>query len=183
MNLQLNGKTALVTGSTAGIGLAIATALAEEGASVIVNGRTEERVESAVKRSGATYGIAADLGTESGARAVTARFPELDILVNNLGIFEAKPFEQISDDDWRRFPASRHHASNPAPQQPRSRRCANVLAWRLRPVGPPDLRAVSRLHCSTATEPLISLHLVHRVEPVDVFGNCDRQDGLPGERC
>lgn len=103
MNLQLNGKTALVTGSTGGIGLAIATALAEEGASVIVNGRTQERVDSALKRSGATYGIAADLGTESGARAVTARFPEVDILVNNLGIFEPKPFEQISDDDWRRF--------------------------------------------------------------------------------
>jgi NAD(P)-dependent dehydrogenase (short-subunit alcohol dehydrogenase family) len=103
MNLQLEGKTALVTGSTAGIGLAIANALVKEGAITIVNGRTEERVAQAMKASGAAHGIAADLGTESGARAVTARFPEVDILVNNLGIFEMKPFEQIPDDDWRRF--------------------------------------------------------------------------------
>ena len=103
MNLQLDGKTALVTGSTAGIGLAIATALAKEGAAVIVNGRTQERVDEAVRNSGAAHGIAADLGTEAGARAVGARFPSVDILVNNLGIFEPKPFEQISDDDWRRF--------------------------------------------------------------------------------
>jgi len=103
MNLQLDGKTALVTGSTGGIGLAIAAALAAEGASVIVNGRGQERVDRAMKRIGAAYGIAADLGTEDGARAVTARFPELDILVNSLGIFEPKPFEAISDDDWRRF--------------------------------------------------------------------------------
>jgi hypothetical protein len=103
MNLQLNGKTALVTGSTAGIGLAIATALAQEGASVIVNGRTQERVDSAMKSSGAAHGIAADLGTESGALTATSQFPEVNILVNNLGIFEPKPFEQISDDDWRRF--------------------------------------------------------------------------------
>ena len=103
MNLHLNGKTALVTGSTAGIGLAIATALAAEGASVIVNGRTQERVDSAVKKSGAAHGLAADLSTESGARDVVTRFPYVDILVNNLGIFEPKPFEEISDDDWRRF--------------------------------------------------------------------------------
>ncbi|HEV3332722.1 MAG TPA: SDR family oxidoreductase [Bryobacteraceae bacterium] len=103
MNLQLEGKTALVTGSTAGIGLAIAKALVREGAITIVNGRTEERVAGAMKASGAAHGIAADLGTEGGARAVTARFPEVDILVNNLGIFEMKPFEQIPDDDWRRF--------------------------------------------------------------------------------
>jgi NAD(P)-dependent dehydrogenase (short-subunit alcohol dehydrogenase family) len=103
MNLQFDGKTALVTGSTAGIGLAIATTLAGEGATVIVNGRTQERVDGAVRSSGAAYGIAADLGTEAGARAVIARFPSVDILVNNLGIFEPKPFEQIDDDDWRRF--------------------------------------------------------------------------------
>lgn len=70
---------------------------------MIVNGRTQERVDSALKMSGAAHGVAADLGTENGARAVTARFPEVDILVNNLGIFEPKPFEEISDDDWRRF--------------------------------------------------------------------------------
>ena len=103
MNLELGGKTALVTGSTGGIGLAIAAALAAEGASVIVNGRTQERVDRAMQKSGAAHGIAADLGTESGASAVIARFPEVDILVNNLGIFEPKPFEEISDDDWRRF--------------------------------------------------------------------------------
>ena len=103
MNLQLDGKTALVTGSTAGIGLAIATVLAKEGAAVIVNGRTQERVDDAVRNSGAAYGIAADLGTEAGARALSARFPSVDILVNNLGIFEPKPFEKITDDDWRRF--------------------------------------------------------------------------------
>jgi NAD(P)-dependent dehydrogenase (short-subunit alcohol dehydrogenase family) len=103
MDLDLKGKTALVTGSTAGIGLAIATALAKEGAAVIVNGRTEERVDRAVRISGAAHGIAADLGTEAGARAVIERFPAVDILVNNLGIFEPKPFEEIPDDDWRLF--------------------------------------------------------------------------------
>jgi len=103
MNLQLEGKNALVTGSTAGIGLAIATALAKEGAAVIVNGRTQERVDKAMKTSGAANGIAADLATEEGARTVIARFPVVDILVNNLGIFEPKPFEEIPDEDWRRF--------------------------------------------------------------------------------
>lgn len=103
MNFQLDGKTALVTGSTAGIGLAIATALAKEGAAVIVNGRTQERVERAIRTSGAADGIADDLGIEAGARAVIARFPAVDILVNNLGIFESKPFEQIPDEGRRRF--------------------------------------------------------------------------------
>src|SRR4051794_8527969 len=103
MDLQLNGKTALITGSTAGIGLANTKALAREGASVIVNGRTQQRVDEAVRVSGAAHGIAADLGTEQGAREVIERFPSIDILVNNLGIFEPKQFEEISDDDWRRF--------------------------------------------------------------------------------
>jgi len=103
MDLQLNGKTALVTGSTAGIGLAIAQTLAKEGASVIVNGRTEQRVQAAMKTSGAAHGIAADLATEAGASKLIAQFGEVDILVNNLGIFEPKPFDQIPDDDWRRF--------------------------------------------------------------------------------
>jgi NAD(P)-dependent dehydrogenase (short-subunit alcohol dehydrogenase family) len=103
MDLQLQGKTALVTGSTAGIGLAIATELAREGAAAIVNGRTQERVDAAIRSSGAAYGIAADLGTEAGAEALFAQFPEVDILVNNLGIFEPKPFAEIPDADWRRF--------------------------------------------------------------------------------
>jgi NAD(P)-dependent dehydrogenase (short-subunit alcohol dehydrogenase family) len=103
MNLGLQGKTALVSGSTAGIGLAIATALAREGAQVIVNGRTRERVDKAIEVSGASHGIAADLGTEAGTHAVMERFPAVDILVNNLGIFEPKPFDQIADEDWRRF--------------------------------------------------------------------------------
>jgi NAD(P)-dependent dehydrogenase (short-subunit alcohol dehydrogenase family) len=80
MNLQLEGKTAPVTGSTAGIGLAIATTLASEGVAVIVNGRTQQRVDEAVRKSGAAQGIAADLGTEAGARAVIERFPAVDIL-------------------------------------------------------------------------------------------------------
>lgn len=103
MDLQLKGRTALVTGSTAGIGLAIATALAREGAGVIVNGRSQERVDRAIAASGAAEGIAADLGTAEGARAVIARFPAVDILVNNLGIFEAMPFLEIPDADWLRF--------------------------------------------------------------------------------
>jgi NAD(P)-dependent dehydrogenase (short-subunit alcohol dehydrogenase family) len=81
MNLQLDGKRALVTGSTGGIGLAIATALPNEGATVIINGRTQERVDGAVRKSGVAYGIAAVLGTEAGARVVIARFPSVDILV------------------------------------------------------------------------------------------------------
>jgi NAD(P)-dependent dehydrogenase (short-subunit alcohol dehydrogenase family) len=70
---------------------------------VIVNGRTHERVDKALRTSGAAHGIAADLGSEAGARAVIARFPAVDILADNLGIFEPKPFGQIPDDDWRRL--------------------------------------------------------------------------------
>ena len=109
MDLQLEGKRALVTGSTAGIGFASALRLAAEGATVTVNGRTEGRVEEAVGRirsevQGARVsGVAADLSTAEGAAALTARVPEVDILVNNMGIFEPKPFEQITDGDWLRF--------------------------------------------------------------------------------
>ena len=109
MDLKLEGKQALVTGSTAGIGFAIAGALAKEGASVVVNGRTEQRVKAALKQlqpsgtRGKVEGFAANLGTAEGVQQAIARFPALDILVNNLGIFEVKPFEQISDDDWFRF--------------------------------------------------------------------------------
>ncbi len=104
MDLKLKGARALVTGSTAGIGLAIAAALEGEGASVIVNGRTQERVNTALKQlSGKTEGLAADLGTAKGVKLATDRFPDLDILVNNLGIFEPKPFDQIPDEDWIRL--------------------------------------------------------------------------------
>jgi NAD(P)-dependent dehydrogenase (short-subunit alcohol dehydrogenase family) len=109
MDLQLEGKLTLVSGSTAGIGYAIAEGLAREGAHVILNGRTASRVEVAVARlkstgcKGRVDGFAADLGTAEGANQVTAKFPDVEILINNLGIFEPKPFEQIPDADWFRF--------------------------------------------------------------------------------
>mgnify|MGYP003340283072 CR=1 FL=1 len=108
MDLQLAGKLALVTGSTAGIGYAIARTLAQEGASVIVNGRTQAAVDEAVNRirtetGGAVQGFAGDLSRAEAAEEVVGRCAGIDILVNNLGIFEAKPFEDIPDDDWRRF--------------------------------------------------------------------------------
>src|SRR5262249_3379370 len=116
MDLQLRGKRALVTGSTAGIGLATATGLSREGASVVVNGRTQERVEEAVGKSrgtggdGEVSGIAADLSTAGGVAHLVRHPPEVDILVNNLGIFEPKPFEEIPDEDW---PLSVAPAVNP----------------------------------------------------------------------
>ncbi len=98
MDFGLKGKKAVVSGSTAGIGLAIATALAAEGASVVVNGRTEARVNSALeqirtaKRSRCDLkGIAADLGTASGVESFVKQVPNADVLINNLGIFEPKP--------------------------------------------------------------------------------------------
>jgi NAD(P)-dependent dehydrogenase (short-subunit alcohol dehydrogenase family) len=109
MELGLKGKRALVTGSTAGIGFATARALASEGAYVTVNGRTKARVSSAVERlraelPGATVdGIAADLSKANGCQALIGQLPDVDVLVNNLGIFEPKPFEQIPDEDWIRF--------------------------------------------------------------------------------
>jgi NAD(P)-dependent dehydrogenase (short-subunit alcohol dehydrogenase family) len=108
MNLQLDGKRALVSGSTAGIGFAIAEVLAREGASVILNGRTQEAVDAARSRlGGATRpgvdGFAGDLSTATVADSLAQAFPDVDILVNNLGIFEPKPYEDIPDEDWRRF--------------------------------------------------------------------------------
>jgi len=98
-----------VTGSTAGIGLAAATGFFKEGASVVVNGRTKERVEEAAAKvrgtggDGEVSGIAADLSTAEGVAELVRQLPEVDILVNNLGIFEPKPFEEIPDGDWLRF--------------------------------------------------------------------------------
>jgi NAD(P)-dependent dehydrogenase (short-subunit alcohol dehydrogenase family) len=108
MDLKLDSKLALVSGSTAGIGYAIAETLAAEGTRVIVNGRTQRGVDDAIasiaKATGKqALGFAGDLSTAGAAEAVVAAHPGIEILVNNLGIFEATPFEQIPDDDWRRF--------------------------------------------------------------------------------
>jgi NAD(P)-dependent dehydrogenase (short-subunit alcohol dehydrogenase family) len=105
VDLGLRGKRALVPGSTAGIGFATARALAIEGAHVTVNGRTEARVGNAVDRlsrelSDATVaGFAADLSSGDGCRVLIGHLPDVDVLVNNLGIFEPKPFEEIPDED------------------------------------------------------------------------------------
>jgi NAD(P)-dependent dehydrogenase (short-subunit alcohol dehydrogenase family) len=107
--IDLSNRDAIVTGSTAGIGFAIAKGLAEAGAAVVINGRNDTKVDAAVKRlaehvpGAAVQGIAADLATAEGVAALVARVPEADILVNNLGIFEPAPFVDISDDDWQRF--------------------------------------------------------------------------------
>ena len=109
MDFGLKGKTAVVSGSTAGIGFAIAAALAAEGARVIVNGRTEARVATALHnlrqlvKDADVRGVSADLGTAQGVAAFLQQIPEADILVNNLGIFEIKPFLEIPDSDWLRF--------------------------------------------------------------------------------
>ena len=109
MNLKLNDKTALVSGSTKGIGFAIASQLAAEGARVIVNGRSDKSVAAAVEqirsavREAKVEAFAGDLSTVKAAEGLVQRFPIVDIVVNNLGIFEPKPFEEIPDEDWRRF--------------------------------------------------------------------------------
>ena len=109
MDLHLSNKTALVSGSTAGIGLAIAQGMAREGAHVYINGRTAERVQKAIESirqnvpEAKLEPIAADLATAEGARKAFAIAPKVDVLVNNLGIFELKQFQDISDEDWLRF--------------------------------------------------------------------------------
>src|SRR3954468_9443203 len=109
MQIELHGKRAIVTGSTAGIGFAIARGLAEAGAAVVINGRSDTSVEAARKRLTQTLpqakveAIAADLGTAAGVEAFIGRAGDADILVNNLGIFEPKPFVEITDADWERF--------------------------------------------------------------------------------
>jgi len=108
MDLQLKGKLALVSGSTAGIGRAIAKALAAEGARAVITGRRQADVDKAVaelrsETGGDLQGFAGDLTTAEAADAVAALFPGVEIVVNNLGIFEPKPFEAITDADWMRF--------------------------------------------------------------------------------
>jgi NAD(P)-dependent dehydrogenase (short-subunit alcohol dehydrogenase family) len=109
MDLELNGKSALVTGSTAGIGFAIARGLAREGARVIISGRSEERVNGAIdaikKKHGSAEveGFVGDLSLADVAAKLTALYSELDILINNLGIFEPKPFVEITDQEWVHF--------------------------------------------------------------------------------
>ena len=109
MDLGLRHKVAVVSGSTAGIGFAIAVALAAEGAKVVVNGRTQARVDAALESiqqrlSGADLrGVPADLGTAAGVETFLRQVPAADVLVNNLGIFEPKPFLEIPDADWLRF--------------------------------------------------------------------------------
>jgi NAD(P)-dependent dehydrogenase (short-subunit alcohol dehydrogenase family) len=109
MNYQLTDKLCLVTGSTAGIGFAIAAALAGEGAEVIINGRTDDRVAEAMERIKKLHpeaklrAFGGDLSTVDEVDEVVERFPEVDVLVNNLGMYEPKPFEKITDDDWRKI--------------------------------------------------------------------------------
>ena len=108
MDLQLNDKTALITGSTGGIGLAIARKLAVEGAKVIIAGRTQAKLDEAVgsiRGAGGAHvkGVLADPATTDGAATLLAASPFVDILVNNLGIYEIKNFIDITDEDWRRY--------------------------------------------------------------------------------
>lgn len=109
MDLQLKGKTAFISGSTAGIGFAIAKRLAIEGATVIINGRNQQTVDTAVEElkaasgNSAVSGIAADFLNTSQVDALLAQLPHIDILINNAGMFEPKPFAEIPDEDWLRF--------------------------------------------------------------------------------
>jgi NAD(P)-dependent dehydrogenase (short-subunit alcohol dehydrogenase family) len=108
MDLQLSGKTALVTGSTAGIGLEIARKLAVEGAAAVITGRNRAKLAAAVDSIRAAggaevRGVLADLSTAEGAAALVDALPRVDILVNNLGVYEIKRFTDITDDDWRNY--------------------------------------------------------------------------------
>jgi NAD(P)-dependent dehydrogenase (short-subunit alcohol dehydrogenase family) len=109
MIIDLTGLRAVVTGSTSGIGFAIARGLAGSGAAVVINGRSQKNVDSALARlakelpQAKVEGVTADLATADGGATFVAQVPAADILVNNLGIFEPKPFGEISDADWLRF--------------------------------------------------------------------------------
>jgi NAD(P)-dependent dehydrogenase (short-subunit alcohol dehydrogenase family) len=108
MDLKLKNRLAFISGSTAGIGYAIAETLAAEGARVIVNGRTQAAVDKTLadikKETGnEAWGFAGDMSDAKVAEALIKKFPDIEILINNLGIFEAKPFEEIPDEDWIRF--------------------------------------------------------------------------------
>jgi NAD(P)-dependent dehydrogenase (short-subunit alcohol dehydrogenase family) len=109
MDYQLNDKLALISGSTKGIGFAIATGLAREGARVILNGRTDASVEPALAKlrsqvpGAKVEGFAGDLADPRQIQALVAKYPAIDVLVNNLGIFDPKPFAEIPDEDWQRF--------------------------------------------------------------------------------
>lgn len=106
MQLNLKGKTALVTGSTSGIGKAIALSLVMEGAAVLINGRHEEKVHQTIKEIQAKHPdaslqpVVADLGTEQGCQKVIEKYPKIDILINNLGIFEPVEYFDITDEEW-----------------------------------------------------------------------------------
>jgi NAD(P)-dependent dehydrogenase (short-subunit alcohol dehydrogenase family) len=107
MNIDLNGRTALVSGSTKGIGRAIAAGLSRAGASVVVNGRSADQVAATVRDlagdRGEVTGVAADLATAEGAARLFEEVPDVDILVNNLGIFGPRPVLEIDDEEWRRY--------------------------------------------------------------------------------
>lgn len=109
MNIDLSGKTAIVSASTAGIGLAIATGIAASGAETIVNGRKQEAVDRAIETIRKTApqaklrGFAGDLGSREGCDALAKAVPQADILVNNLGIFGPGDIFTTEDDDWERY--------------------------------------------------------------------------------
>jgi len=107
MDLHLTGKRAFVSGSTQGIGYAIARALLDEGAEVVINGRNQNRVDEAVatlkQAGGKVTGIAADFGDAAHVHALLKQLGHVDILINNVGAFEVKPFADVSDDDWQRY--------------------------------------------------------------------------------
>jgi NAD(P)-dependent dehydrogenase (short-subunit alcohol dehydrogenase family) len=104
MNLQLKGKTAIITGGSAGIGLAVARVLAEEGVEVTIPGRNRQKLDEAIASlPGTVRGIETDLSTAAGANKLIQEVPDTDILVNNLGIYESKDFAAITDEDWLRY--------------------------------------------------------------------------------